>query len=484
MVGVVILIALSLWVTSWGFRVSQDWATLQQQPTDATKKQFDASLDVVKAIVSGVGTIATIGGGVFVLWNLRLTQTRLITERFSKAVEQLGSDKIEVRLGGIYALERIAYDSDRDHWTIMEVLTSFIQEKSPIEEISEEQIRAKAYEIWQQSNGSGTDQEHWDTAIRVLGKPVTKDVQAALTVIGRRQKKDPQDKIIDLNNANLQQADLFAANLQQAYLREANLQQADLSNAKLQRAYLWEVNLQSSAGRFPAALRRSGHTVIRIFRFESRSASIPRPLAAGSVDYADLRWARLRQADLSKANLQYADLSKANLQQAELSKANLQGTNLTEAKLQRARLWQVNLQQVNLTEAKLQGAELWATKLQGAKLWDANLQGVYLRDANLQGAYLRGANLQQANLTEAKLQEGILLATDLRKATLDLTQLEGEKRPLLCNVALPEGFPDKDKLKDRDCDQMPAELHKRYPRRLSLEDAKGVVDRARQKKWE
>jgi uncharacterized protein YjbI with pentapeptide repeats len=444
MVGVVILIALSLWVTSWGFRVSQDWATLQQQPTDATKKQFDASLDVVKAIVSGVGTIATIGGGVFVLWNLRLTQTRLITERFSKAVEQLGSDKIEVRLGGIYALERIAYDSDRDHWTIMEVLTSFIQEKSPIEEISEEQIRAKAYEIWQQSNGSGTDQEHWDTAIRVLGKPVTKDVQAALTVIGRRQKKDPQDKIIDLNNANLQQADLFAANLQQAYLREANLQQADLSNAKLQRAYLWEVNLQ----------------------------------------YADLRWARLRQADLSKANLQYADLSKANLQQAELSKANLQGTNLTEAKLQRARLWQVNLQQVNLTEAKLQGAELWATKLQGAKLWDANLQGVYLRDANLQGAYLRGANLQQANLTEAKLQEGILLATDLRKATLDLTQLEGEKRPLLCNVALPEGFPDKDKLKDRDCDQMPAELHKRYPRRLSLEDAKGVVDRARQKRWE
>lgn len=67
MVGVVILIALSLWVTSWGLRVSQDWATLQQQPTDATKKQFDASLDIVEAIVGGIGTVATIGGGVFVL---------------------------------------------------------------------------------------------------------------------------------------------------------------------------------------------------------------------------------------------------------------------------------------------------------------------------------------------------------------------------------------------------------------------------------
>ena len=33
---------------------------------------------------------------------------RRITENFSKAVEQLGSDKLEVRLGGIYSLERIS----------------------------------------------------------------------------------------------------------------------------------------------------------------------------------------------------------------------------------------------------------------------------------------------------------------------------------------------------------------------------------------
>src|SRR5689334_20193764 len=33
---------------------------------------------------------------------------RRITESFSKAIEQLGSEKLEVRLGGIYALERIS----------------------------------------------------------------------------------------------------------------------------------------------------------------------------------------------------------------------------------------------------------------------------------------------------------------------------------------------------------------------------------------
>jgi hypothetical protein len=51
-----------------------------------------------------------------------------VTERYTRAIEQLGSDKIDIRLGGIYSLERIATDSTRDHPTIMEVLTAFIRE--------------------------------------------------------------------------------------------------------------------------------------------------------------------------------------------------------------------------------------------------------------------------------------------------------------------------------------------------------------------
>lgn len=203
MVAGVVLIGTIMWLSYWGTQVSQDWATLQQNPTDASKKKFDASLEIAKAIVGGVGTVATIGGGFFVLWNVQLTQTRLITERFSKAVEQLGSDKIEVRLGGIYALERIAQDSDRDHWTIMEVLTSFIQEKSSMKRISDERIRAKAYEIWQKGS-KGTDEQHWNSAIgNLTAELMTRDIQASLTVIGRRQLKDPPDKRLDFRSASL-----------------------------------------------------------------------------------------------------------------------------------------------------------------------------------------------------------------------------------------------------------------------------------------
>jgi len=55
-----------------------------------------------------------------------------VTDRYSKAVEQIGNgNSLHVRLGGIYALERVAADSDRDLPTIVEVLSAFIRETKP-----------------------------------------------------------------------------------------------------------------------------------------------------------------------------------------------------------------------------------------------------------------------------------------------------------------------------------------------------------------
>jgi hypothetical protein len=56
----------------------------------------------------------------------RLTEQGQVTDRYTKAIEQLGPDKLDVRIGSIYALERVAYDSARDHSTVMEVLAAFI----------------------------------------------------------------------------------------------------------------------------------------------------------------------------------------------------------------------------------------------------------------------------------------------------------------------------------------------------------------------
>ncbi len=67
------------------------------------------------------GALAAIGA-IYTARTFSLNRQGQITERFTRAVDQLGNEKLDVRLGGIYALERIARDSEDDHPQVMEVL--------------------------------------------------------------------------------------------------------------------------------------------------------------------------------------------------------------------------------------------------------------------------------------------------------------------------------------------------------------------------
>jgi hypothetical protein len=144
-----------------------------------------------------------------------LTEQGQVMDRYTKAVEQLGSDKLDVRMGTIYALRRFARDSARDHPTVMEVLAAFIREHSRKQ--------------WPLSDPDGTTQEG----------STRPDIQAALAIIGRR---DPQrDAVpIDLTGANLTEANLAEANLAEANLSRANLSRANLHCANLEDARLSE----------------------------------------------------------------------------------------------------------------------------------------------------------------------------------------------------------------------------------------------------
>ncbi|GAA3827953.1 hypothetical protein GCM10022226_55960 [Sphaerisporangium flaviroseum] len=52
---------------------------------------------------------------------------RRVTELYIKAVEQLGSDKAAVRLGGLYALERLAQDNRSQRQTIVNVICAYLR---------------------------------------------------------------------------------------------------------------------------------------------------------------------------------------------------------------------------------------------------------------------------------------------------------------------------------------------------------------------
>lgn len=82
------------------------------------------------ALVAGLAGLAALGSLIMTTRTYRLTQQEQLTDRYTKAIDQLGSDKLDVRMGGIYALERIAVDSQRDHPTAVEVLSAFVREHS------------------------------------------------------------------------------------------------------------------------------------------------------------------------------------------------------------------------------------------------------------------------------------------------------------------------------------------------------------------
>jgi len=63
---------------------------------------------------------------------------RWVAELYTKAVEQLGSDKAAVRLGGLYALEQLAQDNPGHRQTIVNVICAYLRLPGPVDEDLEE----------------------------------------------------------------------------------------------------------------------------------------------------------------------------------------------------------------------------------------------------------------------------------------------------------------------------------------------------------
>ena len=149
-----------------------------------------------------------------------------MTDRYSAAIEHLGSENLAVRIGAIYALERIARDSRRDHPAIMDVLTAFIREESrkplepelaaspPADEDEDEDEDEDLERITARRRVMRQEAEELSRRVDAATRP---DVQAAVTVIGRRDPANDKGPI-DLSSADLSGADLSNAHLAGAWM--------------------------------------------------------------------------------------------------------------------------------------------------------------------------------------------------------------------------------------------------------------------------
>ncbi len=249
---------------------------------------------------------------------LDVTRRGQVTERFTKAIEQLGQtdeDKLDIRLGGIYALEQIAKESKELHRPVMEILTAFLREHS-----------RKPEALASHRNVATTD----PTPTKRHAQHLRADFQAIATVLGRRKvSHDPDGFTLDLHGVTLSHVDLMGAHLQNADFGGAHLENAVFAGAQLQAA--------------------------------------------------NFARAQLLEANFGNAQLQKAYFGGAQLGDAYFGDAQLQKANFEDARLQDAYFGSAQLQDASFADAKLHNAYFGSAQLQNAVFDGADLEGARFR---------------------------------------------------------------------------------------------------------
>lgn len=290
--------------------------------TDAAKRHDlqDARLalqnDIRTTLLQALGGVVVLLGAWGAWRQLNVSREGQITDRFTRATDQLGSSQLDVKLGGIYALARIAKDSPADRAAIIEILSIYIRNHAP----------------WPPQSGQSSQSEPLER-IPPLQKRAP-DVHAALNVLARSPFPEYRGaagreilKPLDLSHTDLRKSNLWRAHLDEVDLQGAHLEGAELCEARMlggifNNAHLEGVNLQDSF--LGSADFRGAHLEGASLRF----ANVTPSHRIGSLSLA---------ADFSDAHLGGADLRDANLYGVYLGGANLEGVDLRNARLVKAR---------------------------------------------------------------------------------------------------------------------------------------------------
>ncbi|MGY1670361.1 pentapeptide repeat-containing protein [Geodermatophilus sp. SYSU D00710] len=301
-------------------------STLTRHPEIAdAAARHQAIAQTRNSLVAILAAAGALGGLAYTARTYRLSREGQITQRYAAAIQLLGSERPEVRLGGIYALERLMRDSPSDQPTIVETLAAYVRERTPCSP---------------EPTSGGSDL-----------KGPTQDVQAVLTVL-RRRRPTVDEGSIDLTETNLAGGNLSDPDYygKAADLRGALLNNSNLNGARLDRANLLLAELQNSN------------------------------LSGAVLSGADLTYADLSNANLAGAQLQDAILEKARLHSADLSNAQLGAANLLSANLSFA-----NMAGAWLIDADFRLAVMNGTILSGARVTSGALDHQQMASARISG---------------------------------------------------------------------------------------------------
>ncbi len=318
---------------------------------------------------------------VFAIWRSTVAERQaataqqgLLNERYQKGAEMLGSNVLSVRLGGIYALERLSAEyPEQYHIQIMKLFCAFVRLPTKDQSLESGQVEIEP----------GT----------LLG--IRQDVEAVIHVVGSRAEsrivlERKASFSLDLRGVDLPKAQFLDANLSNAMFHDSNLSGTNFANTDLSDAFFTSADLSQA----------------RFYKVNFTKTSL------SSVN---LSGAMLEDEDLSRVVFHDANLSRANLH-----RANLSGTTFQDAIVVNA--W--------LECADLSGAGFLRANLSGARFMKADLSEAHFLDANLSKADISGANISGAKFSDG----GPQTAKGLTQAQLDEARADPNNPPKLTGV--------------------------------------------------
>jgi len=218
-----------------------------------------------------------------------LAQNAQASERFSRSVEQIGSDSLSVRIGAVYSFDRLMHDSQVDQQAVVEILSTFVH------------IQADGVPLQGESGKTRTGPVDFLAALKVLDafwvtgargdqpSMLLSGVNLSAFVLDSLKMRGADLTGADLTGAHLDGTDLTGADLDGAHLTGADLTGADLTGADLTGAHLDSAHLTGTR------------------------------LDGAYMDGADLTGAGLTGAYMDGSRLVGADLTGADLSDAHLT---------------------------------------------------------------------------------------------------------------------------------------------------------------------
>ena len=251
-------------------------------------------------------TLAQIFGGLFLLsgayfsWRtLNQNKESQITDRFYKAVEQLGNiapKNQAVQIGGVFALERIAIDSPKDHWTIMEVLCSYIRMNSPVAGPYEKVV---GHANLHKKNKGGSSNTIFPDHV----------IQTIITVLGRRNTlRESVSERLDLRNTYLRGANFTGGDFSKTLFDGSHLEWSKFNHANLENTSFNDSHMEM------ASLRNT--TMIKSSFIDSY------------MEGADLRNSNLSDSNLLYSHIQDSIVNNCNVKGAKFDLANITNVDI------------------------------------------------------------------------------------------------------------------------------------------------------------